>query len=64
MNASQGGILVEIQTVSGWKQGANPNVQDNWGQSPVHAAIGAAAEGAFHVSQIITPFLGEEIATN
>lgn len=30
--------------------GANPNVQDSWGQSPVHAAIGAAAEGAFHVS--------------
>ena len=30
--------------------GANPNVQDNWGQSPLHASIGAAAEGAFHVS--------------
>ena len=29
--------------------GANPNVQDNWGQSPLHASIGAAAEGAFHV---------------
>ena len=30
--------------------GANPNVQDNWGQSPLHAAIGAAAEGAFMVT--------------
>ena len=30
--------------------GANPNAQDNWGQSPLHASIGAAAEGAFHVS--------------
>ena len=30
--------------------GANPNVQDNWGQSALHAAIGAAAEGAFQVS--------------
>ena len=30
--------------------GANPNVQDNWGQSPLHASVGAAAEGAFHVS--------------
>ena len=29
--------------------GANPNVQDNWGQSALHAAIGAAAEGAFQV---------------
>jgi ankyrin repeat protein len=29
--------------------GANPNVQDNWGQSALHAAIGAAAEGAFQM---------------
>ena len=29
--------------------GANPNLQDNWGQSPLQAAIGAAAEGAFMV---------------
>ena len=29
--------------------GANPNIQDNWGQTPLHAAIGASAEGAFHV---------------
>ena len=34
--------------------GANPNVQDNWGQSPLHAAIGAAAEGAFQVSSTYT----------
>ena len=32
--------------------GANPNLQDNWGQTPLQAAIGAAAEGAFMVSQI------------
>ena len=30
--------------------GANPNLQDNWGQSSLQAAIGAAAEGAFMVS--------------
>ena len=30
--------------------GAYPNVQDNWGQSALHAAIGAAAEGSFQVS--------------
>ena len=34
--------------------GANPNIQDNWGQSSLHAAIGAAVEGAFHVSHITT----------
>ena len=34
--------------------GANPNIQDNWGQSSLHAAIGAAAEGAFHVRHIST----------
>ena len=33
--------------------GANPNVQDNWGQSPLHASIGAAAEGAFHLSHTL-----------
>ena len=33
--------------------GANPNIQDNWGQSPLHAAIGASAEGAFHVSSCL-----------
>lgn len=32
------------------ESGANPNIQDNWGQSPLHAAIGAGAEGAFMVS--------------
>ena len=32
--------------------GGNPNVQDNWGQNPLHAAIGAAAEGAFLVREI------------
>ncbi len=31
--------------------GADPNIQDSWGQSAVHAAIGASAEGAFLVSQ-------------
>lgn len=30
--------------------GANPNLQDNWGQSALQTAIGAAAEGAFMVS--------------
>ena len=30
--------------------GANPNIQDNWGQSALQAAIDAAAEGAFMVS--------------
>ena len=30
--------------------GANPNIQDNWGQSALQAAIDAAAEGAFVVS--------------
>ena len=29
--------------------GTDPNVQDNWNQSPLQAAIGAAAEGAFMV---------------
>ena len=32
--------------------GANPNIQDNWGQSSLQAAIVAAAEGAFMVSII------------
>ena len=31
--------------------GANPNVQDNWGQNALHAAIGASAEGAFMVRE-------------
>ncbi len=30
--------------------GANPNIPDNWGQTALHAAIGAGAEGAFMVS--------------
>ena len=29
--------------------GANPNIPDNWGQTALHAAIGAGAEGAFMV---------------
>ena len=29
--------------------GANPNLQDNWGHTPLHTAIGACAEGAFMV---------------
>lgn len=36
---------------------ANPNIQDNWGQSPLHAAIGAGAEGAFMVSYTLPPTL-------
>ena len=32
--------------------GANPNIQDNWGQSSLHAAIRAAAEGAFMVGYL------------
>ena len=32
--------------------GANPNVKDNWGQSSLHAAIGAAAEGVFMVGNL------------
>lgn len=36
--------------------GASPNIQDNWGQSPLHAAIGAGAEGAFMVSYMC-PYL-------
>lgn len=35
--------------------GANPNIQDNWGQSALHAAIGAGAEGAFMVSHTHFP---------
>lgn len=31
------------------ENGANPNIQDNWGQTTLHAAIGAGAEGAFLV---------------
>ena len=30
--------------------GANPNIGDNWGQSPLQVAIGAGAEGSFMVS--------------
>ncbi len=33
--------------------GANPNVQDNWGQSALQTAIVAAAEGAFMVSRVV-----------
>ena len=29
--------------------GANPNIPDNWGQTALHAAVGAGAEGAFMV---------------
>ena len=29
--------------------GASPNIIDNWGQSALHAAVGAGAEGAFMV---------------
>ena len=29
--------------------GANPNLQDNWGNTVLHTAIGAGAEGAFMV---------------
>ena len=29
--------------------GANPNIGDNWGQSPLQVAIGAGAEGSFMV---------------
>ena len=35
--------------------GANPNIQDNWGQSPFHASIGASAEGAFLVGHLTSP---------
>ena len=33
--------------------GANPNIQDNWGQNALHTAIGAGAEGAFMVSNSV-----------
>lgn len=37
------------------ENGANPNIQDNWGQTTLHAAIGAGAEGAFLVTYTHTP---------
>lgn len=33
--------------------GANPNIQDKWGQTPLHAAIGAGGEGSFMVSPLV-----------
>ena len=29
--------------------GANPNLQDNWGQNPLHVVISAYTKGAFHI---------------
>ena len=38
--------------------GADPNLPDNWGQSPIHAAIGASAEGAFLVCCLLCFVVG------
>ena len=34
---------------------ANPNIQDIWKQTPLHVAIGAAADRAFQVCKLISP---------